>query len=387
MAESNKRKSAEVTASSSLSASESELPKREQRHNPLIFLFYVASIYLTFLGWGLFQEKLVTQKYCSPCQDGRVACNCETFTSTVLLNLAMSVTAWIGGALCLLFPWARAKSLRPEPTELQFIKVAFTNSIASPIGYLSLGYINYPTLILAKMSKLIPVMFLGTFIYHKKYKSSEYLSAFLITVGVSAFSLLKGISPEQFLDNIRATYSNSSVSLHTWTQLIGLGLVALNLLLDGTTNTQQDALFETTNLSSFGLMCHMNKWSSIMMFGYLLLTQIPGLIPGSFGPTLSESISFCLRYPEAMRDVIWFGVLGTLGQVVLFRVIEEYGSLTNITVTITRKMFTLLLSIYVYEHSINLLQAVGAAMVCVGLAVNLGPKFREAPRSKHDKSK
>jgi hypothetical protein len=50
---------------------------------------------------------------------------------------------------------------------------------------------------------------------------------------------------------------------------------------------------------------------------------------------------------EMMQD------LGGLGQLFIFETIQHFGSLTLVMVTVTRKLFTMLLSVIVFEHVLN----------------------------------
>ena len=51
----------------------------------------------------------------------------------------------------------------------------------------------------------------------------------------------------------------------------------------------------------------------------------------------------------------------------IFYIIKEYGSLVNVTVTITRKFFSILLSVVLFSHPVAPLQWVGIASVFAGL--------------------
>ena len=45
--------------------------------------------------------------------------------------------------------------------------------------------------VLAKSSKMIPVMLAGTFIYGRQYAPAEYMCTLLVAGGVSVFALFK----------------------------------------------------------------------------------------------------------------------------------------------------------------------------------------------------
>ena len=66
-----------------------------------------------------------------------------------------------------------------------------SNTCASGLGYASLQFISFPVHILAKSSKLIPVMAMGVFINGKKHSLGEYLAVLAITSGIIIFSFGK----------------------------------------------------------------------------------------------------------------------------------------------------------------------------------------------------
>jgi solute carrier family 35 (UDP-galactose transporter), member B1 len=91
-------------------------------------------------------------------------------------------------------------------------------------------------LLLAKSCKLLPVMLMGFLISGKRYTCSEFLSVGLITAGVTLFSF-KPTNAVAQLDTKEVKSWGPSL-----TELVGLALVLVNLVLDGFTNAQQDLI-------------------------------------------------------------------------------------------------------------------------------------------------
>lgn len=57
--------------------------------------------------------------------------------------------------------------------------------------------------------------------------------------------------------------------------------------------------------------------------------------------------------------------------------LQHFGSLTLVTITLTRKLFTMLLSVFVYNHSLASGQWLGAATVFAGISIEAAVKRRE----------
>ncbi len=53
--------------------------------------------------------------------------------------------------------------------------------------YEALKFISFPTQVLAKASKIIPVMIMSWFVSNKKYEKHEYFVAVLISFGMVLF--------------------------------------------------------------------------------------------------------------------------------------------------------------------------------------------------------
>ena len=104
---------------------------------------------------------------------------------------------------------------------LPCVLIALSGSVASQFGYASLSHINYPTHMLAKSCKLIPVMLTGALVYRRKYSIRKYFCVLLVTLGVTGFMFLTPHHSEQAASN----------------SVYGLFLVVVNGILDGYTGT------------------------------------------------------------------------------------------------------------------------------------------------------
>lgn len=174
-------------------------------------IFYVAGIYLCFLTWGITQERVSTTRY----GDAK-------FSSWIFLNV---VQAAIASLVALIY--ARIKREKIDELNRQmfwnYSGLSFFHCLASPFGYAALKHIDYPTVILGKSCKLIPVMLMNFLMYRKIYPLRKYLVVILITAGVSLFMILQ---PTKGKDAIVSS-------------LYGISLLMVNLLIDGATNSTQ----------------------------------------------------------------------------------------------------------------------------------------------------
>jgi len=72
-----------------------------------------------------------------------------------------------------------------------------------------------------------------------------------------------------------------------------------------------------------------------------------------------------------------FAFTGALGQLFIFETLQHFGSLTLVTITLTRKLFTMLLSVVVYNHKLTTGQWFGAGVVFAGISVEAFVKRKD----------
>ncbi|KPI44640.1 UDP-galactose transporter-like protein [Cyphellophora attinorum] len=266
--------------------------------------------------------------------------------------------------------------------------VAITQTLASPFGYASLAHVDYLTFVLAKSCKLLPVMFLHVTFYRKRYPLSKYLIVLAVTAGVAIFTLYH--PPKTSSSKLKASKPAKS-------SYYGLALLAINLLFDGLTNTTQDHIFSSPakygRVTSAQMMAITNFYSTILMAAYLLVTpHLPITLLPVFAQTtntneLTTALSFLQRHPSVLYDVLGFAACGAIGQLFIFATLERFSSLLLVTVTVTRKMLTMVLSVVWYGKSLTGGQWSGVGLVFGGIGTEawLGAQEKKAKKAREAK--
>lgn len=118
------------------------------------------------------------------------------------------------------------------------------------------------------------------------------------------------------------------------------------------------------------MMKNVNFWQVIFLSAYLLfMHRLSGeaLHHGSGdGSELQEALAAITHCPALRSDLLWFCLCAAVGQLTIFVVMKEFGSLMWITISITRKLFTILLSVAAFGHVICFEQWLGVAAVFSG---------------------
>ncbi|KAI9097164.1 UAA transporter [Phlyctochytrium arcticum] len=300
----------------------------------------VIGIYGCFLTWQLTQEAVTTQTYGG-----------QKFRYFVFLNVAQSLCASVVG---IVYSKLRNRSVSiPSGNVLKlYLRCAIFTTIAPLFGYASLKHIDYPTMILGKSCKLVPVLLMNFLIYRRTFALHKYIVVALITVGVSLFMLLHKQEDKHGATSKRQERANS---------LYGLGLLLVNLLLDGATNSTQDQIFHKHKVSGSSMMVYMNLISSAIMLVYLSIYP--------YTTELGDALAFCSAHPRIIGDILLFGFCGAVGQCFIFHTLERFGAVSLVTVTVTRKMFSILLSFFWFKHEVTGGQWIAVLVVFSGIGL------------------
>jgi UDP-galactose transporter B1 len=323
------------------------------------FVGYVLGLYCSFIYWGYLQEKLTSVNYLS--SDGSIL----RWDYPVSLNLFMALAAYITAML-----FEKLYPPGPEVSAMIFSRAAISLAIASPLGYASLKYINFPLMMLTKSSKPIPVMLMGVLFYGKKYPWFKYVSVGLLCGGIAIFSIMQ-------------SSKKGAQGSDWWKMLIGLGLVGCNLFLDGYTNNEQDLLFKKYKLTIFQMMKNVNLWQFIYMLVYLTA----GLAFYRADSELYRSLFMFTSSPAVRFDIFIFGVCASVGQLLIFTVMKEFGSLLWITISITRKFITVVSSVILFKHEIAAVQWIGVLCVFGGMTLEVVMNYIGGANDKSKDSK
>lgn len=338
-------------------------PQEQKEAGLLQLVICVAGIYGSFITWGWYQEQLTTMPH-GPSN--------ERWTYSVFLLTVQSAFAAITGLIYLNISAKKdpktgvrnVPAIFPSKAILfPLLGIAITSSLAAPFGYASLKHVDYVTFILAKSCKLLPVMFLHISLFQKRYPLYKYAVIGFVTLGVAVFTLHSPSTAKKA--------AKKGVSADA-SKTLGLILLGVNLLFDGLTNTVQDHIFgRFKGFTGPQMMCAQNIMSTALTVTYLLISPFLastalgswiGLSPTGNGE-LSDALNFIAKYPAAGWDVLIFAACGAIGQVFIFHTLAHFSSLLLVTVTVTRKMLTMVWSVWWYGHEITPMQWVGVFFV------------------------
>jgi len=227
----------------------------------------------------------------------------------------------------------------------------------------ALRYVSYPTQVLGKSCKMVPVMAGGLLLGGKSYSLSEYLQVILITGGVVVFNF-GGKSKKAGSDS---TY--------------GLALIAFSLLMDMVTGGLQDKVKTGTKK----LNPEAKGKAQPTMHESMLWTNVSGALVaaalGLFTGHLTDGIAFCQRHPEVMNAIAIYSISSAVGQNFIYYTITQFGPLLLTTVTTTRKIFSTLYSVFRNpDNTLSDMQWGGCGLVFGGLLLEVLAKYSPAKK-------
>merc|ERR1719181_2461803 len=200
----------------------------------------------------------------------------------------------------------------------------------------SLRYVIFPVQVLAKRCKPIPVMIMGAFL-GKHYPLKKYLNVCVIVIGIALY-MLGG-------DAVKADADSGKGGV---TMAVGCVMLALSLSFDGATGAYEDKIMQKDHVGPFELMFNIQLGKAILAFLALVIFDEVGY--------------FFVMVRETGPVLLALGLTGAMGQVFIFVTIARFGALTCSLIGLGRKIVTLIVSILVYSHPVNLKQVAGLVM-------------------------
>ncbi|KAB1261913.1 Adenosine 3'-phospho 5'-phosphosulfate transporter 2 [Camelus dromedarius] len=184
--------------------------------------------------------------------------------------------------------------------------IAFLTVGTMGLSNTSLGYLNYPTQVIFKCCKLIPVMLGGVFIQGKRYNVVDVSAALCMSLGLIWFTLADSTVAPNF-------------------NLTGVMLISLALCADAVIGNVQEKAMKLHNASNSEMVNTPVLYSYSIGFVYILLglTCTSGLGP---------AVTFCSKNPVRTYGYAFlFSLTGYFGISFVLALIKIFGALLAVT--------------------------------------------------------
>ncbi|XP_059580422.1 adenosine 3'-phospho 5'-phosphosulfate transporter 2 isoform X2 [Alligator mississippiensis] len=254
-----------------------------------------------------------------------------------------------------------------------YMVIAFLTVATMGLSNTSLGYLNYPTQVIFKCCKLIPVMIGGVFIQGKRYNIADVSAAMCMSLGLIWFTLADStVAPNFNLTGFVFLFNRFCVhfigiDMHWWIKSCNnILLEAVQLVARGPYMTHKE------------LSC--SPWAP----AWLLVTPISqaakAAIVSELPLPLLASV-FCTHSMEQDEHPVqtygyafFFSLTGYFGISFVLALIKIFGALLAVTVTTGRKAMTIVLSFLFFAKPFTFQYVWSGLLVVAGIFLNVYSK-------------
>jgi UDP-galactose transporter B1 len=301
--------------------------------------------------FGVIQEWIIKTKYGE---------NKERFTCINTLVLIQCVANVIVAKVMV-----SNKRLQKDTTKSwMYPACAITYVLAMFFSNSALTYVSYPTQVIGKSIKPVPVLLFGVLFAGKRYPKLKYLAILMVVAGIILFMKKDSKKSES------KTADTGSDSLIGFGEILLLGSLAM----DGFTGAIQDKMNAGHKPDPHVMMLNMNAWSCVYLFIAIIGSS-----------EIFEFIVFIEKFPFVISNLVLAAFLGSVGQHFIFTTITSFGPLKCSLITTTRKFFTVLGSVFIFNNPMSVIQWSGTLLVFIGLA--LDSKYGKEIKHQKDKDK
>lgn len=290
---------------------------------------------MSYLTWGVLQERIVTQTYEEHLPDGSVTL--VKFANSQFLIFVNRSLALVVASACIFF----IRQPRHTAPLYKYSYSSFSNIVSCWCQYEALKYVSFPTQVLTKASKIIPVMIMGKIVSNISYSYHEYVVAFLLSVGISLF-LLAG-DPSGKRTSAATSFSGA---------IILLGYMTF----DSFTSNWQSELFSVYKMSTIQMMFGTNLFSCLVTMWSMI-----------WGGNFLSAVGFIMTHPEFAYHATILSLTSATGQLLIFYTIQSFGPVVFTIIMTIRMMLSIMLSCIIYDHPLSAQAVLGVIVVSVAL--------------------
>jgi len=209
----------------------------------------------------------------------------------------------------------------------------------------SLGHLNYPTQVIFKCCKLIPVLIGSVLIQGKRYAPLDYYATIMMSGGLIWFTLVDSKLSPAF-------------------DAIGLIMISSALFCDAVIGNVQEKAMKTHHASNAEIVLYSYSIGIFYILVYLLAS-------GDFVP----AFNVCLKHKmETYGYGFIFSLTGYIGVQIVLQLVRTGGALAAVTVTTCRKALTIVISFLVFRKPFSFQYVYAGACVVGSIYLNLFSK-------------
>ncbi|VVC96339.1 adenosine 3'-phospho 5'-phosphosulfate transporter 2 [Leptidea sinapis] len=229
---------------------------------------------------------------------------------------------------------------RKVPVRTYAILAALTLGTMS-LSNLALSYLNYPTQLIFKSCKLIPVMIGSIIILGKRYCFLDYIAAVLMCIGLTMFTLADSKTSPNF-------------------DFIGVVVISMALLCDAIIGNVQEKAMKQFNATNNEVVFYSYAIASIYL---LFITGFSGILTDGYNYCLMESVTI-------YSNIFFLSVCGYMGLQAVLTLVRICGATVAVTVTTMRKALSIIISFLLFSKPFVFQYAWSGLLVVLAIYLN-----------------
>jgi len=233
----------------------------------------------------------------------------------------------------------------------EYFRLSLFLVISLALSNKAIVYLNYPTKVVLKSSKLIPMMLMGRVWFGKLYIKAQYLATILLLIGICLFSL--------------ADFSVSDTSTMNF-HVQGIVFMVLSITAEALGQHFQEGVIAKYNCTEREMVFANSIIGTGILAIFLVLTG-----------EISAAFDYCVKYPHIYLKIGLLSVLGYLGALTVLTLIKTYGLFIAMSVANARKLFTIILSFMLFPKPFSFIYVVASVFAFAGIGLNIYIKNKE----------
>ncbi|XP_026325113.1 adenosine 3'-phospho 5'-phosphosulfate transporter 2 [Hyposmocoma kahamanoa] len=241
----------------------------------------------------------------------------------------------------------REKITRTVPLHTYALLAALTLGTMC-FSNLALSYLNYPTQLIFKSCKLIPVMVGSIIIMQKKYGFLDYIAAIIMCIGLTMFTLADSSTSPNF-------------------DFVGVIVISMALLCDAVIGNVQEKAMKKYQASNNEVVFYSYAIASMYLF---VFTALSGILTSGYTNLADQPITIYI-------NIFLLSLSGYLGLQAVLTLVRICGATVAVTVTTMRKAVSIIISFLLFSKPF-VFQYVWSGML-VALAIYLNHCSKKRP--------
>jgi len=237
------------------------------------------------------------------------------------------------------FVTLRARGEAAFVKELRFTSLpAVSNLVSTWFQHKALYSLFFPAQTLMKTLKILPLMLIGRVLKNRSYSTYDYIEGTLITILTTLFVWSFQFDNDKYELNAAAMF--------------GIVLMLGYVIVDPLTNNLEDLVYQSVHIDPAHMLVGMEMISAGMAW---IIVALDG--------ELMQAIHFISSHTDIILYLVLLAGSASFGALTCQLTIRVFGPAVFTLLMMSRQVMSMLISVFVYQHSISVGSIVSLVVV------------------------